>query len=140
MQKMKHVMELHDAAQTKACSGLLSTVVLLAIADACIVPTRVRKGDKPPTIPMPMDAFTAMRFLFDESVAGLNEYASWLDMDPSQFRKKLLDMMFDSSPNTLSEFDPMKRRNFRQNYGIWRKLKNQYAVVEEENEDEIAAE
>jgi hypothetical protein len=131
---MQNVMVSHDEAQTRACNALLSTVVLLAVSDACIAPTTVRKGDPQPTIPMPMNAFTAMRFLFDESMSGLNEYCMWLDMNPAQFRTRLLTMMEDNSPNSINGYDPMKRRYFRQNYRAWLKLKNKYDVPMEEED------
>jgi hypothetical protein len=109
--------------QSAAGRALLATVVLLAVSDACTTPQKPRKGDSP-KIPMPMEAFTAMRFLFDTSVSGLNEYAMWLDFDPDQFRRKLLATMADNSANVINGHDSTHRRHFRINYNIWRRIKN----------------
>lgn len=123
-----------DNAQNKACRSLLATVVLLAVADSCIRPPKPIKGERP-KIPMATEAFTAMRFLFDETLPGLNEYATWLDMEPSHFRMKLLETMRSESPSIINGYDPSDRRAFRYNYGVWYRLKNQYDVQQEEEEE-----
>ena len=122
-----------DNAQNKACRSLLATVVLLAVADSCLAPPKPAKGEKP-KIPMATDAFTAMRFLFDESLSGLSEYAAWLDMEPSHFRRKLLETMSDNSPRIINGHEPMDRRKFRYNYGVWYRIKN-YDVQQDEDDE-----
>lgn len=118
---------LDENQQNNASRALLANVVWLAVADACSEPPRrPRRDERGKTIIMPIsiDAFTAMRFIFDESSSGLAEYATWLDMDPAQFRTRLRTIMADHSPNAVNGFQPMQRRNFRFNYGHWLKAKN----------------
>jgi hypothetical protein len=112
--------------QTRACEALLASVVALAVADATSSPLKNEK------MPLSTEAFTAMRFLFDETQSGLAEYATWLDIDPGHFRLKLREVMSDNSPHVRAGFDPMKRRNFRQNYGLWLRMKGENLIWEEE--------
>lgn len=103
--------------------SLLSTVVLIALHDACEAPPRsIRRAVDTPRISS--EAFTAMRFLFDESVSGLREYSMWLDFEATPFREKLLTLMSNNGPMKLNGFEPMQRRNFRYNYGMWFRAKN----------------
>jgi hypothetical protein len=81
-------------------------------------------------------AFTAMRFIFDEHVSGLNEYAAWLDFDPGQFRAKLLATMKDSSALEINGFNSMQRRNFRYNYSHWKKIHDTGLFLEPEEAEE----
>jgi hypothetical protein len=116
--------------------SLLATVVLLAVNDACAAPPKLeKKKDVPAGLRMHRDAFTAMRFLFDTTQAGLEEYSLWLDFDAGHFRKKLRETMIDNGPHTLNGFDPMQRRNFRYNYGMWLRTKDLSDMFEEESED-----
>ena len=123
---------MHD--QARACQALLSSVVALAVNDATIAPLKRARNDKT-SLPLSTPAYTAMRFLFDESVAGLKEYANWLDFDEGQFRTKLRKIMSDSSHNIIAGFDPMKRRNFRQNYGLWLQVQTGTAFVDDEEDN-----
>ena len=109
---------------------LLSQVILLALNDACHAPL---KGER--QIRMSTVAFTAMRFLFDESVSGLNAYANWLDFEPTNFRRKLLEIMENNGPNKIGEWDSMHRRWFRQNYRLWQEMKNIELDIDEEEDD-----
>lgn len=119
-------MELFDSGQqTRACRSLLATVVQLAVMDACVQPPKRRRDDKGVLSRITVDALTALRFLFDESVSGLNEYATWLDFDPGHFRRKLQETMYNNSPLPVNGFDPNQRRNFRYNYTTWRRFANQ---------------
>ena len=104
---------------------LLSQVVLAALNDSCRRPRQYKHR-----LVMRRSAFTAMRFLFDESVAGLNEYALWLDFDPGQARSRLLRMMENDGPHKIWEWDPMDRRAFRINYQLWQDMKkfDQYGL------------
>lgn len=115
--------------QSKACRSLLSSVVLLAIADACSEPTsrRIKVGK-----PIPTDQYTAMRFLFDKS--GVDVYALWLDFDVDQFRERLLKTMANNGPLNINGSTPLQRRNFRFNYGQW--LANQNLELVEDDEDD----
>lgn len=100
--------------QGKACRSLLASVINLAILDGCLEPHRNRKK------PIQYEAWTAMRFLFDEREYGLNEYALWLDFDPGQFRERLLKMMTNEGPLRVGGFDGQQRRAFRYNYRRWK--------------------
>lgn len=120
---MIEIFDRHD--QTQACRNLLATVIQLAVADACSQPPKRREGDNAVLSHITVDALTALRFMFDESVSGLNEYATWLDFDPGQFRRKLQDTMYNDSPLTINGFESNQRRNFRYNYTTWRRFANQ---------------
>jgi hypothetical protein len=107
--------------------SLLAQVVLVAINDACTKPSEeTRRANHKYLMTsnrrMHRDTFTAMRFLFDKSKSGLNEYAIWLDFDADQFRAKLLKLMADSSNNVISSYTPMDRRYFRINYKLFQLL------------------
>ena len=110
--------------------ALLSQVILLSINDACHAPDpKVRKEHRNfvsnEQVRMHTDTFTALRFLFDTSVSGLDEYAAWLDIDPNQFRRKLVEMMQDNGPNIVNGYSSMQRRSFRMNKKIWEMLQRQ---------------
>ena len=111
--------------------ALLAQVVLLALNDACQAPYKSDEG-----LRMGRDAFTAMRFLFDKNTSGLNEYATWLGFDPGHFRLKLLNIMADSSPKIIGEWDAMKRRTFRMNHKLWQNLQDMALDIPEEEEDD----
>jgi hypothetical protein len=116
--------------------SLLATVVLLAVNDACAAPPKPdNKKDAPAGLRMHRDAFTAMRFLFDTTQAGLEEYSMWLDFDAGHFRKKLRETMIDNGPHNVNGFESMQRRNFRYNYGMWLRTKDLSDMFEEESED-----
>jgi hypothetical protein len=103
--------------QGKACRSLLASVVNLALLDACIEPHRDRKK------PINYDAWTAMRFLFDEDEYGLEQYALWLDFDPEQFRERVMKIMKDDSALRIGGFDTQQRRAFRYNFRRWSETK-----------------
>lgn len=126
--------------------ALLSQTILVAINDACTAPNpELRRKHKSyinhTTFRMHTDSFTAMRFLFDESVSGLNEFAIWLDFDASHFRQKLLKIMDDNSAATKSGYTPMHRRCFRINYKMWQALtdsdKTALEIDSELNDDSL---
>ena len=115
---------------TKSASpekALLSQVVLCAINDGCSTPSRVLREKQRGYISyqdlrMSTDAFTAMRFLMDDSVSGLAAYCAWLDIDPVEFRKKLIKLMNDRSAATLNGYSPTHRRSFCINLKMWETL------------------
>jgi len=109
---------------------LLAQVILLALNDACQPPYK-QEG----RLRMSNHAYTAMRFLMDETVAGLNEYATWLDMDPGNFRRHLLNIMADTSPKIIGEWDSGRRRIFRINLALWREQKGLDTMMEEEDNE-----
>jgi hypothetical protein len=120
--------------------ALLSQVVLTAINDACIAPNpEFRRKHKSyihsKTFRMYTNSFTSMRFLFDESVSGLNEFSVWLDFDPGHFRQKLITLMDDQSASTKNGYTPMQRRCFRINYKMWKTLSDTDKAELETNSD-----
>jgi len=95
--------ELDYRAQGTANRRLLSAVVALAIQDAQSKPRRLGR------LRIPTDeAISAIYFLFQHS----DTYLSILDIDPQQFRERLLKLMFDMN-RKIAQFDPIKRRNFK---------------------------
>ena len=101
--------------QAVACRRLISAVVALAITDAC-------KGASKETLPT--NTVSALSFLFEHS----DSYLELLNIDPQQFRKRLLDYVYNKSPDKmlkhhLSDFE---RRAFGINYQQWMKC-NLYA-------------
>lgn len=132
------MMEMFDRnEQAIACRKLLAAVVITAVRDACLTPPkRSRFVGESEGMPMSIDAFTAMRFLFDDSVSGLKEYLQWFDIDPGQYRMRLRDMMFSESAHKVNGFETMDRRNFRYNYGMWMRLKDRLPVTDIDGEDD----
>jgi hypothetical protein len=106
--------ELDYKAQGTANRRLLAAVVALAVQDA---QSRPRKMGR---VRIPTDeAISAIYFLFQHS----DNYLSLLDIDPQQFRERLLKLMFDMN-NKIKQFEPIKRRNFRYNYQWMQRKEN----------------
>lgn len=123
--------------QTTACRNLLHSVVALSVSDACGVPPK--KSREQSRFPISIEAFTAMRFLFDKTQSGIDAYALWLDFDADRFREKLLKIMNNNSAVVVAGFEPERRRNFRFNYGVWFRMQNAGVVDLSEVEDESEA-
>lgn len=113
--------------------NLLAQVVLLCLNDACQTPIKDGKH-----VRLGKNSFTAMRFLFDTRVAGLNEYALWLGFDADQARTRLLRLIADQGPNKIGDFDSMQRRNFRINYKLWKNMRDldQYGLDIMDDDDD----
>lgn len=125
------------SAQTRSYRALLASVVYTAVSDACSPPLIDKVGKKRVVKGMNVQAFTAMRFIFDTSVSGLDVYASWLDFDAGQFRQKILVFMQDRTPGSLRGFTDMQRINFCRNYRLWQDLPADHVPNEtDENEDD----
>lgn len=97
---------------------ILAAVVAQAVKDACVAP--ILRG-KVAVRPMP-DALTALGFLFDQTIAGLDAYAAWLDFDPDRFRQKVLDACFASKVSSDLHLSDDQRRNFRVNYKLFQEM------------------
>lgn len=119
-------------AQAGACRRLLSAVVVVALRDACSTPPKRGVGG----MPISSEAFTAMRFFFDTSVSGLNEYLAWFDIDAGQYRMRLLETMQNNSALKINGFEPLDRRNFRYNHKMWEKLRYQESLNFDEEEND----
>jgi len=106
--------ELDYRAQGTANIVLLSAVVALAVQDAQLPPRKIGK------VRIPKDeAISAIYFLFQHS----DSYLNLLDMDPEQFRDRLLKLMFEMNKKVV-QFESSKRRNFRYNYQWMRRKEN----------------
>jgi hypothetical protein len=119
--------------QTRACQQLLASVIATAINDACAEPFRATRKDK--TLRMRYETITAFRFLFDETVSGIESFALWLDFNESLFRRKLLETMANDSQLVVAGKNPEMRRNFRYNYKLWKKLSTIDVPPEPEEDD-----
>jgi hypothetical protein len=82
---------------------LLSAVIALAIDDACLPPIEIVGKGKKKIIVMSHNAYTAYKFLF---VDGDGYYAA-LNMDPIEFKKRLMSQMTDLETNR--PFDNVRR-------------------------------
>jgi len=131
---MKTFKHFDEQVQTRACQQLLAAVVAVAVNDTCVEPFKVATKDK--TTLMRIDTVTAFRFLFDDSVSGVDAYALWLDFNVQLFRRKLLEMMYDDSQRVVNGKNPELRRNFRYNYKLWLKLPKSVETQELEQPDE----
>lgn len=116
--------------QTRQCEKLLAAVVAHAVRDLAIKPLKEVRFDKrhkgAASQAMIMngispDAFSAARFIFGKD-GGLEAYLHWLDMNPKEFRKNLLELMWDDSPNVVAGWKPMQRRAMKANYLRWMDL------------------
>lgn len=86
----------------RSCQKLLSAVVALAIEDAQLTPIRIgraRLQKEPRDI-----AITAVRFLFTDDSDG---YLVALNIDPKQFRKRLMDAMYSKNNKLIKNHRAM---------------------------------
>lgn len=89
---------------------LLSAVVSLAVRDTMHVP--IGKRD----LQLKREAASAFDFLFTDTSDG---YFDLLNINPWHYRKKLLEVMNDTS-NSNVPFKAIDRRTFRINYKLWK--------------------
>ena len=119
--------ELDYKAQGVAYRRLLSAVVALAVQDAQAKPNKTFSKRRL----VPKDtAMSAIDFLFRTS----DGYLGLLDIDPKQFRKRLLDLMFDMNKK-VRHFEPIGRRNFRYNYQWMHRQENVLDLTKAYQED-----
>jgi len=119
--------ELNYKAQGIAYRRLLAAVVALAIQDAQAKPNKVSLKKRL----VPKDtAMSAIDFLFRTS----DGYLGLLDINPKQFRKRLLDLMFDMNKK-VRQFEPIGRRNFRYNYQWMYRQENMVDLIKIYEED-----
>lgn len=118
--------------QTEASRRVLSSVVALAVNDACAMPVNKSGFGKKSKYQLTTDAFTAMRFIFDDERSGLDAYALWLDFEVKRFREKLLAIMNNHDAGPVAGFDSERRRNFRFNYRQWSAMRFEDVPEEEE--------
>lgn len=96
-----------------AHTRLLSAVVAMSIRDACLTSGDERFSGL---------ARQAMDFLFLHS----DSYLTLLDMDPQQFRRRLIDRAYDKDTDVkLFDLDAKDLRRFRSNYERWFELNEQ---------------
>jgi len=96
---------------------LLSAVVALAIKDSMLPPYKP-SGSK--HLRMTEEAHSAFDFLLTDACES---YLEWLDVNPVNFRRRLLKMMEDRS-NRDTPFAPIQRRAFRLNKLIWQSIRD----------------
>ncbi len=103
--------------QAIAYRRLLSAVLALAVKDACRQSTELRLGF----------AREALDFLFLYS----DGYLAGLDINPEQFRRKLLDYCFSDREQEGNAFnlDSKERKHFRANYTHWYEITSQTEAV-----------
>jgi hypothetical protein len=109
------------------CRRLLLAVVDQAVRDACLQPVEKRPQ---------RDAVSALNFLLSKNIAGLAEYAAWLDFDADMFRAKLLERMHSYEERQINGFDPLSRRHFRINYQLWLANQDIFEAQQLATEDE----
>lgn len=103
---------------------LLSAVVALAVKDACRQTPKEFFADKGLSFLITYSAtFEALEFLFLRS----DGYLAALELDPQQFRRKLLDYAYLPKIDNTNPFnlDANERRRFRVNYQRWFELQSQ---------------
>lgn len=103
--------------QAIAYRRLLSAVIALAVKDACKQSTELRSGI----------AREALDFLFLYS----DGYLVGLDINPEQFRRKVLDYCFSDRQQEGNPFnlDGKERKHFRANYKRWYEITSQTEAV-----------
>jgi hypothetical protein len=114
---------------TRPEEKLLSAVIGLAIDDVCLEPTKghdKKTGKK--ILVMRHDAVSAYQFLFFHG----DGYMVALDIDPSQFKKRLLSQLLDRSnnlpfdvSNRSSEIINRRKRMFRINHHLYQTVYGQ---------------
>jgi hypothetical protein len=113
--------------QHVANKRLLSAVIALAIKDACKGSSNKR---------LPSDTQSAFNFLFEHS----DLYLSLLDIDPQQFRKRLVAHVHQRLSATTMPYHltHIERRCFAMNYRRWlhQSVHEREPVYEEEDEEE----
>jgi hypothetical protein len=88
---------------TRPEERLLSAVIALAIDDSCLPPIKIATRGGKKIVVMSHLAYTAYRFLFYDA----DGYYAALDMDPIEFKKRLMSQMTDLTTN--SPFDNVRR-------------------------------
>jgi len=121
------IYELDYKTQGTAYRRILAAVVGLAIQDAQMKPRAIYTKKK--LIPTD-EAISGIDFLFRTS----DTYLNLLDIDPEQFRKRLLGLMFDMN-RKIKQFEPIGRRNFRYNYQWMHRQENVLDLTKTYQED-----
>lgn len=106
---------------------LLSSVVWLAVYDACSAPVHSTKAGKPSPCE---EARSAVRFLFSSDRPYFNEYMQCLGMDVQTFRSKLLLAMYDDESSNEAPFERLPynaKKSFRFNHSYWLRYTKQSA-------------
>jgi len=112
---------------------LMAAVVAQAVKDACLLPIERRRRGKT-EMALRSDAITAMAFLFEKSMPGLDAYAIWLDFDTDRFRERLIDACDSNRRDPM--FSDQQRRAFRHNYRIFMSMTKHERTGSYEIEDE----
>lgn len=131
------------AHQTRQCQKLLASVVANAMRDLASDgwqrawrKPRPNEARGPRNMGISSHAFTAARFLFDETSTGVDAYLEWLDIDSDEFRRRTIELIYDTRPRDIAGWTPEQRRAMRINYEVWRKIRHQDTSTLEESEDD----
>lgn len=92
--------EFDEEYQFRSCQKLLSAVIALAIEDAQLEPLKIGPQRTPRD-----EAVTAIRFLFTDDSDG---YLAALDIDPQQFRKRLMNEIYSDKKGAIRNARAMK--------------------------------
>lgn len=121
---------------------ILLAVINTAIFDTCRKPIYIGE----PNVPLrkreyrlDTEARTAFQFIWGE---GLETYCSWLPLEPSWLRNKLLDFMYYPgsrkaiAKNVVMKIDDTQRRYFKHNYKLFKLEKAPcWTSLEEESQE-----
>lgn len=106
---------------------LISAVVAKAVQDTFLPPIKTDKG-----MHIALHAMTALDFLYGDN---LKYWLQFLDIDDTNFVANMERQMFNTSKptkkigkNNTHEIDDSKRRMFKTNYKLWKKLKASRAL------------
>lgn len=99
---------------------LLSSVIWLAVYDACSQPSKPNRLQQQ----SPTDvASSAIRFIFDDHDRYFfKKYMRCLDIDPDSFRKRLVGLMYGKESLGETPFNNLPhnaRKSFRFNHSHW---------------------
>lgn len=114
--------------QFRAGQKLLSAVLALAIRDSQRRPIRPLSKKKEEPSPLTL---SALNFLFTDNS---DVYLMFLDIDPEQFRKRLIKYMYDIKPKDKEE-DKIKKANFQFNYAWYYEMQQKLSVSDMYRED-----
>jgi hypothetical protein len=95
-------MEINSSSRPE--ERLLSAVIAFAIEEVCLKPVRITTNKNKKVVVMRHYAKTAYDFLFR---GGSDGYCAALDIDPTEFKKRLISQLTDLS--TPRPFDVSKR-------------------------------
>lgn len=106
--------------------NLLSSIIFLAVHDACEEPVNRKKPSK--QFPSD-DASSAIEFIFGDNRPYFETYMLCLDIDVTAFRSKLMSVMYsdDLGVNLYMVLPHNAKKSFRFNHSYWLQATSCYA-------------